>query len=195
MATTNKSTETSSKTTAKDTSDQGQDATTEEVLRPFQEASEKFLQANVSAHQDAAKQYAQTYLDSQQEISEAQQEAYESILKITRKYLETAGQQQKADSPEEAYLAQAQSQFEYEKAVRQIYIDTDAKLQAIAQKLSGDQNEGLTRKLSGQRQDAYQTYLSDLQKAWSGAKNLSPEAINAIASNILSTISAASQAG
>ncbi|HEX8737854.1 MAG TPA: hypothetical protein VF721_21160 [Pyrinomonadaceae bacterium] len=194
MASTNKSTETSSKTTSKAAADESSNATTEEVLRPFQEASEKFLQANLSAHENAVKQFAQTYLDTQQEIAEVQQEAYQAILKITKKYVDSAGQQ-KSDNPQEAFFGQAQEQFEYEKAVRQIYIDTDAKLQAIAQKVSGDENEGLPRKLAGQRQDAYQQYLSDLQKAWSGAKNLSPEAINAIASNILSTISSVSQAG
>ncbi|HEY0462314.1 MAG TPA: hypothetical protein VGC97_24485 [Pyrinomonadaceae bacterium] len=188
MASTNKSTETTSKPAA----DESSDATTEEILRPFQEASEKFLQVNLSSHENAVKQYAQSYLDTQQEIAEVQQEAYQAILKITKKYLDTGGQQ-KADSPQENYFGQVREQFEYEKAVRQIYIDTDAKLQAIAQKVSGDQSEGLPRQLAGQRQDAYQAYLSDLQKAWSGAKNLSPEAINAIAFNIMSTISAVSQ--
>jgi len=191
MASTNKSTETSSKTTSKAAAAKDTNAE-DEVLKPFQDASEKFLQATVSAHENAMKQYAQTYLDSQEEVQKVQQEGYQAVLEITKKYLDKAGQQKKASSPEEDYFGQAQAQLDYEKEVRQVYADTDAKLQAIARKIAGDETEELTRRLTTQREDAYQAYLSDLQKAWSGANDLNPEAVNAIASNILTTINAVS---
>ena len=187
---------------AKDTpkgTDKAATGAIEEALRPFQEASAKFLQASVAAHEAAIKQRAQAWLDLQDEARKIEQDTHHAVLDATRKHLEKLGQPATA-SPEDAFAARAQSQIDYEKAVRQAHVDAQTKLTTIAQKASGESTGGgggddSLKKLTNQRQDAYQTYLADLQKAWSGVKSLDPQTVNAIASNILFTINAIGQAG
>lgn len=110
------------KPTADDASDAPSRASAEEVLRPFQSASVRFLQA--SAARDAAPQpCAQARLD-------------------------VHGEGRRGES---------------------------------------------TRQLFKQHQDAFQAYLADLQRAWSGTEALDPQAMSAIGATILFTIHAVSQ--
>jgi hypothetical protein len=93
--------------------------------------------------------------------------------------------QQPAASVEEMYFARARAQLDFEKEVRQVHIDAHAKLAAIAQKAMAEDAGGVVKGLTDQRQDAYQTYLADLQQAWSTTKTLDPHTIGAIASNMM----------
>lgn len=173
----------------KDTaSDESSSVKTEDVLRPFQDASVKFLQTNFSAQESAIKQRAQAYLDLQAEVRKVEQEAYDAVMEANRKHVNKMGQQATSNSMEEMYSERAQSQFDYEREVRQVYIDAQAKLKAIAQKAFGEEGGDETKQFANQRQDAYQSYLADLQQAWSDTKALDPQTMNAIASHILFTI-------
>lgn len=166
---------------------------TKDVLKPFQDASAKFLQATFSAQEVALKQRAQAWLDFQDEVRKGEQEAYQAVMAATRKHVNTMGQPVTGNM-EEMHSARAKTQLEYEKEVRQIYADTQAKMTAIAQKVFGEGGGGEpTKQASNPRQDAYQAYLTDLQQAWSGIKALDPQTMNAIASSIMYTINAANQ--
>lgn len=159
----------------------------EEALRPFQDAAAKFLQAIVSAQQSATKQRTQAYLDFYDNLRKVEQEAYQTVMDATKKHVEKLGQQT-TNSPEEVYTAGAQSQFDYEKQVRQVSIDTQAKLKDLVQKSFGEDGGDPTKQFADERQKAYQTYLADLQQAWANTKALDPQTIKAIASNILFTL-------
>jgi 4-hydroxy-3-methylbut-2-enyl diphosphate reductase IspH len=169
------------------TSDKFPDVNTEETLRPFQEASRRFLQASFAAQQSAIKQHSEAYLDFQNQVREVEREAYRAVIEATQKHVERIGQQA-TGSMEEMYYARAQSQLDYEKEVRQVYIDTQTKLRAIAERAFGENSEDASKQLADQRQEAYQAYLSELRLAWSNTTTLDPHTMNAIASHILSTI-------
>ncbi|PYP86888.1 MAG: hypothetical protein DMF61_11840 [Blastocatellia bacterium AA13] len=160
----------------------------EDVLKPFQDASAKFAQAHLAAQESAVKKQAHTWLDLQDKIRKIEQDAYNAVTEATRKHLSNLGEQT-GGSLEDAFAARAQAQIEYEKQVRQIYADTEAKLRELADKSANEQqgSDPVTH-FTNRRQDAYQAYLADLQQAWSNTKNLDPQTVNAIASNILSTI-------
>lgn len=166
----------------------------EDVLRPFQEASSRFLQASLAAHESVIRQQAQAWLDLQDEVRRVEQEAYRAATEATRKHLDQLGQQ--PESLEQMYSARMQAQFEYENEIRRVYADAQAKLVDVARKAQDQTTGGDTaRKLGNQQQDAYRTYMSDLQQAWSGTKSLDPQTVNAIASHILSTMNSVGQAG
>ncbi len=179
-----------SKTKAEDTASATSSSTSpEEVLKPFQEASIKFLQANFAAQEAIVKQNAQASLELQEEARKIEQAAYDVVAEATKKHAESMGQESKG-SPEEIYAARAQAQLDYEKEVSQVYIDTQAKLAAIAQKAFGDNGENVAKQITSEQQGLYEVYLRDLQKAWSETKNLEPQLIGAIATDILFTINA-----
>jgi BMFP domain-containing protein YqiC len=169
-------------------------ASAEEVLRPFQSASAKFLQASAAARDAALQQCAQAWLDFHDEVRKAEQEAYQTMMAATRKHVGALGQPA-AGTADEAYAARARSHFDYEREVRQIYADTQAKLSAIAQKSCEGGRGDAVRQFSKQHQDAFQAYQADLQRAWSGAKALDPQALSAIGATILFTIHAVSHGG
>jgi hypothetical protein len=167
--------------------------TLDDVLKPFQEASTRLLQANLAAQETAFKQRAKAELDYQDEVRNVEQEAYRALTAATRKQLDQLGQQG-SGSPEQQFSARAQAQLDYEDEVRRIYTDAQTKLTAAAQKAC-DANAGgdAVQQLTNQRQDAYKTYLSDVQQAWSSTKALDPQTVNVIATHIMSTMSAVSQ--
>lgn len=175
--------------------DNPSDVNAEDVLRPFQEAANRFFQAHLAAQETAVKQCAQAWLDYQDEVRRVEQEAYRGVVEATRKHLDQLGQQGEGDL-EQLYSKRAQSQLEYENEIRRVYADAQAQLATVARK-PFDQSAGgdAARQLASQRQDAYRTYLSDLQQAWSSTKALDPQTINSIASHILYTMNAVSQAG
>lgn len=162
---------------------------TEEVLRPFQDASAKYLQAKVAAQEAVVKQRAQACLDLRDRIHEVEQEAYRALMEATRKHVEKIGQQSTANIPER-YFAHAQSQADYEQEIRQVYIDSYAKLATIAQNAFGEDASEAIKSFTDQQQGAYQSYLTDLQQAWSATKSLDPRTMSAIASNIMCTMQA-----
>ncbi len=168
-------------------SDSTTQANTDETLRPFHDASAKFFQASMAARDAVFKQRAQAYLDVQDKVREVEQEAQRALAEATRKHVDQIGQQG-AGSLEEQHTARAQAQVDYEKDVRQIYADTQAKLKDVAGASAAADGGDAIGQLLRQRQDAYQTYLIDLQQAWSGAKSLDPQTVHAIASSILLTI-------
>ena len=163
-------------------------AQTEEVLKPFQDASTKLLQAHAAAQQDAVKQYTQTWLDLQGKIRDAEQAAQSAVLAATKKHVDRLAQPV-TGSPEEAYAAQAQAQIDYETEIRQIYADTEAKVQSIVQQAASDGGGDAAKKLADQQQSANQAYVADLQQAWSKTKSVDPQSVYAIASHIMYTIS------
>jgi hypothetical protein len=168
-------------------------ASLEDALRPFQEAAAKFLQASFAAQQAVMKQRMHAWLDLQDEVRKTEHEAYQAAMAATRKHVDAMAQPP-AGSPEEVNAARAQAQLEYEKEIRQLHADTQAKLTALAQRASGEGGAGAPAgQPFTQQQDAYQAYLADLQQAWASTKALDPQAMNAIAANILFTINAASQ--
>lgn len=181
MATSAKSKESSSEKTSTANSD--------EVLRPFQEASAKYLQARLAAQEVVLKQRAQACLDLQDRIREVEQEAYRALMEVSRKHVAKIGQQP-AGNFSELYLTRAQSQLDYEKEVRQVYMDSHAKLSAIAQTAAGEHSGEAIKSFTDQQQNAYQAYLADLQRAWSAAKSLDPQTMSVIASNIMFTMQA-----
>jgi hypothetical protein len=168
----------------------------EDVLRPFQEASDRFLQAHLAAQESAIRQRVQAWLDYQDEVRNVEQETYRAVMAATRKQLDQFGQQA-TGNVEQVYSTRARSQFEYDNEVRRVYAEAQAKLADLTRQAGGESGGGggEAQKLAGQRQDSYQTYLSDLQQAWSSTKALDPQTINVIASHILSTMNAVSQTG
>jgi hypothetical protein len=156
----------------------------EDVLKPFQDASAKFLQAKIASHEAAAKQHAQACIDVQDRIREVEQEAYRAVMEATKKHVEQMGQQPAA-SVEEMYFARARAQLDFEREVRQVHIDAQSKLATIAQKAMAEDAGGVVKGYTDQRQDAYQTYLADLQQAWSATKSLDPHTMSSIASNMM----------
>lgn len=168
---------------------------TAEALRPFQEAAAKFLQAQVSANESFFRLRAQFALDLQDEARKVEQEAHQAVMEATRKHLGNLGQpatgQSAAGSVEAQYGARTQAQLDYERAVQQIYADTQAKMMAIAQKAQGENISGDSiRRFTEQRQGAYQAYLEDLQRAWAATRTSDPQTLNAIAASILMTMNA-----
>jgi hypothetical protein len=159
----------------------------EEGLKPFQDASIKFLQANFSAQESLIKQRAQFGLDLQDEARKVEQEAYDAVMEATKKHVNNLGRQA-AGGLAEMYYARAQSQLDYEKEVRQVYIDTQARMSALARRALGEDGGDAIKQFAGRQQDAYQAYLADLQQAWDKTESLDPRTVNAIASNILFTI-------
>jgi hypothetical protein len=168
---------------------------TDDVVRPFQEASNRFLQAAVAAHESAVKQAAHAWLDRNDEARQAEQELFSAVTAATRKYVDQLGQQGDA-SLADVSSARAEAQAEYDKELKHLAADAEAKLSAIARKAcDGSGTNDAAQQRTNQLQQAYQAYMSDLQQAWSGTKALDPQTINAIASHILTTINCVSQAG
>lgn len=195
-------------------------ASIEEVLRPFQDASARFLQTSVAARDAAMRQQARAWLDLQEANRRAELEAHLAVIAAARKHLDQMEQQAAGGAPaaatatatsdavasgvgagpiasaEEAYAARVRAQAEYEQEVRRIYADTQAKLAAAQQQaFTGGTERDPARQLFGQQQGAYQAYLAELQQAWAGAQGLDPQMMNAIASSILHTIQAANRGG
>ncbi|HEX7839515.1 MAG TPA: hypothetical protein VF469_18690 [Kofleriaceae bacterium] len=164
------------------------------MLRPFQAASAKFMQATLLARETAARQRVQTSLDLQDEVYNAEQDAHRATMAAIRRHLGSLGQQANG-SLEEMFAARARAQAGYEQELRQICTDTQGKLAAIAQRAASTAAADQARLASGPQQDSYRAYLSDLQQAWSNTKVLDPQTMNAIASNILFTMTAVSQWG
>jgi hypothetical protein len=164
-------------------------ASSEDVLRPFQEASAKYLQAKCAAQEAAIKQRAQACFDLQDRIREVEQEAYRAIMEATRKHTQKLGQSSAADPPG-TQAARAQSQLDYENEVRQVYMDSHVKLAGIAHKVSSEDAGEAIKNYADQQQNAYQSYLADLQQAWSATKSLDPQSMSAIAYNIMFTMHA-----
>jgi hypothetical protein len=168
-------------------SDESASVNTEEVLKPFHDASVKFLEANFSAQESAMKHCVQAYLDFQNEVRKLEQQAYDAVMEATKKHVDRMGQRPAAGM-EEMYSARVLSQMEYENEVRRVYMEGQAKLTEIAQKASRENGGEATKQFANQRQDAYQTYWADLQRAWSSTKALDPQTMKAIASDILCTL-------
>src|SRR5206468_12450420 len=83
----------------------GNNATTlDDVLKPFQEAATRLLQANLAAQESAFKQRAKAELDYQDEVRNVEQEAYRAVTAATRKHLDQLGQQG-TGSPEQQVSA------------------------------------------------------------------------------------------
>ena len=181
---------------------------TEEILKPFHEAGQKFLQANAAAQEAAVQQSTKATLDFQDAVRKLEQKTYDAVTDLTRKHAETVsklaggggGGGGSAGTPaegsdEDPSLAYAQAQLDYEKALRQIYGDAQGDFAVLAQKAFGEDAKGGSpvKTFNDQRQNAYQSYLSDLSKAWSGVKQYDPQTVSAIATHILYTVNSIGQ--
>src|SRR5271157_2698950 len=60
----------------------------EEVLRPFQDASERFWLAQSAAQESATKQRALAFLDLQDQMRKAEQEVYQRVMEATKRRLD-----------------------------------------------------------------------------------------------------------
>jgi hypothetical protein len=163
-----------------------QSSSPKDPAKPFQDASTKFLQATISAQQAAIRDSVQASLDFQQKVRKVEQEAYDAVLEATRKYL-TRMSEMSTGNVEETYSSRLQSQMNYETEVRQIYADAQLKLQEMVKKSAPESGDAM-KQFSSLRLDAYQQYLSDLQRAWSETTNLDPQAMKTIASSIFCTL-------
>jgi hypothetical protein len=108
---------------------------------------------------------------------------------VAKTHVANAGE--RSGGADEQALAQAQAQLEYEIKARQIEFDARMKLRSLAETSLSGQGDDPMQQFAARHQDAYQTYLSDLQRAWSGVKELDPHSTSAIASSIMFTMSAA----
>jgi len=167
-----------------------------EALRPFHEAAARFLQAQAAANEAFFRHRVQFWLDLQDEGRRVEQETHQAVMDTTRKHLGNLGQpptgQAAMGSVEALYTVRAQAQFDYDRAVRQIYADTQAKMMSLAQKAQGENLGGESiQRFMQQRQGAYQAYLEDLQRAWAATRASDPQTLNAIASSILATMNVA----
>src|SRR5262245_52699070 len=66
--------------------------TPEETLKPFQDASVKFLKASSSAQEQFMRQRAQACLDFQDQVRKVEQETYQAVADLTRRLLSATGQ-------------------------------------------------------------------------------------------------------
>jgi hypothetical protein len=163
----------------------------EDVLKPFQIASVKFLQAAAQARDAAMRDSVLARIDFCTQARTTEHDACQAIMAAMRKHVATTEPQ--AGNTDESFVVLTRAHVDYEKEVRQIQADTQAKLSAMAQKAFNEGQQEVARQFGKQRQDAYQTYVADLQQAWSTVKGLEPQTMNAIASTITSTLHAASQ--
>ena len=160
----------------------------EEAVKPFRDASIKFLQAAMEARQNAAKDSTRAHLDFQKTVQEAEKEAYDAVVEATRKQMSRLNEQP-SSSAEETYRIRIEAQINYEKEVRQAYANAQQRVQETTLKLFGAEGGGdFVKRLTSQRQEAYRQYLVDLQQAWSGMKDLNQQTIKTIATNILYTL-------
>ena len=159
----------------------------EEVLRPFHEAAVKLAEANAAAHGSAIRKWAQSCIDFQNEARRIEQEAYNSIMEVNKKYFNAMGQEA-AGSFEEIHASRTKLQQEYENEIREVYGATQNRLAELAQGAGGEDGGDAFRQLNDQRQEAYQAYLADLRQAWAEIPTVDPQAMNAVALHILSTI-------
>lgn len=163
------------------------DVNAQDAVKPFQDASLKYIQAAIAAQESVVKESLQAYLEFQQTARKLEQEAYDAVMEATRKHLDRISQPP-SGGPEQSYFAQAQSQFEYENDVRQAYMNAQTRLQEVAQQSSGPDSGQLMQRFTSTSQDAYQQYLADLRQAWANVASLDPQTVKAIASNILYTL-------
>lgn len=169
-----------------------------EALRPFLEASNRFLQAQQAAAESTATEQARAWLDHQDAVRQIEQEAQKAFSAAARKYLDQVAQPTGTGStPEQLYTARAEAQAAYENEVRRIYTDAQQKVADLQKQSEGGGGGGgkLFQQAVDQRQNAYQTYLSELQQAWANTKSLDPQTINAIASHILLTVNTSGYGG
>ena len=166
-----------------------ENVTTEEAVKPFFEASRKYLQAIVSAQEAAMKDALQAHLEFQQATRQIDQDAYDAVMEATRNHLDRMSEQSEG-GVEQTYLARAQSQFEYESEVRRVYADAQAKLSDTVQAAARPEERDLGKQFTSLQEDAYREYVADLQRAWSSSSALDPEAMKAIAANIACTLQA-----
>src|SRR5215471_9325816 len=110
----------------------------EDVLKPFQDAAAKFQQANYAAQEAAIKQRAQACLNFQDEVRKVEQDAFNAIMEANRKQIGKIGQQE-TGSTEELYSARVQTQFDYEKEIRQVCADAQTRLKAVVEKACSDE--------------------------------------------------------
>lgn len=165
----------------------------EEALSPFYAVAAKFVQANLLARETAARQRVQACLDLQDEVRSVEQDASRAAAQAMRKQLENLGQQA-GGSVEQMFAARAGAQVDFERELRQIAMDTQAKLTTISQRaFSTASAANLAQQDSTARQEAFRTYLSDLQQAWASTRSLDPQTMTGIASSILLTMSAVNQ--
>jgi len=166
-----------------------ENGTTEEAVKPFYDASRKYLEAIVSAQEAAVKDALQAHLEFQQAARQIDQEAYDGVMEATKDHLDRMSEQTEG-GVEQTYLARAQSQFEYESEVRRVYADAQAKLSDTVQSAARPEERDLGKRFTALQENAYEEYVADLQRAWSSGSALDPEAMKAIAANILCTLQA-----
>jgi hypothetical protein len=162
------------------------DVGAQEAVRPFQEASVKYLQATMAAQEDAAREAIESQVELQRAARHLEQEAFDALAEATKRHLERMSQQP-AGGPEEMYFARLRSQLEYEQDLIQVYADAQARLSELSQRASSPGSEDVTQRFASRRQEAYQQYLSDLQEAWAST-SVDPATMKAIASHILCTL-------
>ena len=160
----------------------------DDFVKPFQDASMKFLQAATSAYEGIVKDSMQAYSEFQQTARKLQQDTYEAVTEATRKHMSGLSEQPAGGKPEDVYSSRLQAQRSHENELRQTYTNAQSSLQDLMQKYFGAGNEDLLKKYISQRQEAYQQYMGDLQQAWSGASKLDPQTVKAIASSIVWTL-------
>jgi hypothetical protein len=159
-----------------------------DAVKPFQDASIKYMQAAMAAHQNAWKDSVQAQLAILQTVQKIQREAYDAVVEATRQHMRRMSEQPSA-SAEETYRTRIQAQINYENEVRQVYTNSQQRIQETL-KMFGAEGGG-DFGLTSQKQDVYRQYLSDLQQAWSGMKDLDPQTIKTIATSILYTLNMA----
>jgi hypothetical protein len=164
----------------------------EQILSPFQTVSAKFLQQSHALKEDLSRQQARAWLALADEIRRTEYEAHLAMTAALRKHLDTT-EQQPAGTPEEISATRARAQADCEQELRQISADLQTKLTSIYQRAADERAGGEELKqLAARQQEAYQAYMSDLQRAWVGVPALDPQIMHTIASNIMFTINAAS---
>ena len=162
----------------------------EEAIRPFREASQRFMQATIAAQESVVKETLDAYLALQESARQIEREAYDAVMEATKRYQDRV-LEQSGGALEEMFFARAQAQLQYESDVRDTYATAQAKLVDLAaQGNTPPQGETVLRTVTERQQDAYRQYISDLQEALSGSGALDPQVMRVIASGILCSLGA-----
>jgi hypothetical protein len=153
-------------------------------VKPFRDASTRFVQAKISAQQTVVRDRMLAHLDFQEAVRKVEQDSHNALLEAVRKHMKRISEPA-SDNVEEIYMSRMQSHMEYENEVRQVYADAQSRLQDITQRSFGPSSDDIINRFTTLQQAAYQKYLTELQQAWSGTTELDPQAVKAVATNML----------
>lgn len=167
-----------------------------EALAPFQAASVRFLEANSTAQEKSDHEAMQAWFQLLADSRKVELETSQAMIELTRKHIAMTAEystDQSTQTMESMYYQRAKVQLDYEREVRQLCTDTQAKLAEMTKNALETVRGNSLEQLLQQRQSTYQGYLADLQQAWSTTQTLDPQTLSAIAAQILFTMNVASQ--